>query len=372
MTMIFEKLERLYENNSFEIVEKKGLGHPDTLCDGISDTVSRGLSKYYIDHFGHILHHNVDKVLISAGKSAPEFGGGKVARPLCVIIGGRATDNFEGKSIPVYDIARESTEDYLRSTLRNIGDNFTIEPRLGMGASELKSLTKHVRSNDTSIGVGYAPLSYLERDVLKTEVYMRSVEGVGEDVKIMGLRIHNDIQLTLSAAILSKYAVNMEAYNKIKQNVSTLIKSSVSPIWDNTNIFVNAADTQTNIYLTITGTSAEMGDDGETGRGNRANGLITPGRPMTLEAHAGKNPVNHVGKIYNLLAIRAAEDIVRECAIKEAYVYIVSKIGAPLTEPQLKAAKVSGNPSEEKIEYIIDYWLEKIPDMTEEFLAGKI
>lgn len=50
-------------------------------------------------------------------------------------------------------------------------------------------------------------------------------------------------------------------------------------------VVINAADNYEKdiVYLTVTGTSAECGDDGQVGRGNRANGLITPYRPMTLE-----------------------------------------------------------------------------------------
>src|SRR5690606_40191772 len=76
---------------------------------------------------------------------------------------------------------------------------------------------------------------------------------------------------------------------------------------------VNMADGETpeSVYLTVTGTSAESGDYGQVGRGNRANGLITPHRPMSLEAVAGKNPVTHVGKLYNLLASRIAAEAAR-------------------------------------------------------------
>ena len=37
-----------------EVVERKGLGHPDTLCDGIAEAVSRALSKEYIKETGNI------------------------------------------------------------------------------------------------------------------------------------------------------------------------------------------------------------------------------------------------------------------------------------------------------------------------------
>lgn len=369
--MIIEQMDHPYRENRFEIVEKKGLGHPDTLCDGISDAISRGLSKYYRDHFGVILHHNVDKVLIVAGEAVPEFGGGRILKPMSIIIGGRATDQFEGTRIPVSDIAHDCTEKYLRSNIKNLGDNFHIEPRLGVGSAELRSLVERAGANDTSIGVGYAPFSRLEDDVTATERIVREVQGVGEDVKVMGIRHDGRIDLTISAAIISKYVKDMDAYSDIKVVIASRVLEAVSPQWEDALVSVNAADSGNNIYLTITGTSAEMGDDGETGRGNRANGLITPGRPMTLEAHAGKNPVNHVGKIYNILAKRAAEDIAKIDGIEDAYVYLVSKIGSPMDKPQIKAARIYGSAPYNKIEYAIDYWLERIPCITDDFLEER-
>ncbi len=59
-------------------------------------------------------------------------------------------------------------------------------------------------------------------------------------------------------------------------------------------VHVNTADDikKKSVFLTVTGTSAEMGDDGSVGRGNRCNGLITPNRPMSMEATSGKNPID--------------------------------------------------------------------------------
>jgi len=100
-------------------------------------------------------------------------------------------------------------------------------------------------------------------------------------------------------------------------------------------IVINNADTSETAYLTVTGTSAEAGDDGQVGRGNRANGLITPCRPMSLEAVAGKNPVSHVGKIYSIMSQLIADRIVRELPeATQVYVYMVSQINEPITEPQ--------------------------------------
>lgn len=368
--MIIRHAATQYKAEPFEIVERKGLGHPDTICDGISDSISRALSKYYLDRFGTILHHNVDKVLLIGGKSKPVLGGGEVIRPLSVVLGGRATDEFEGNKIPVYDIATSATAEFLKKTLRHIDDNFAIEPRIGSGSTELKSLVRMAGANDTSMGVGFAPLSHLERDVFEIERIARSTPGSGEDVKVMGIRKGDHAQFTVADAIVSKYAKTMDEYEDIKVNIAARAIDHVSARWADSSLAVNAADHDSNIYLTVTGTSAEMGDDGETGRGNRANGLITPGRPMTLEAHAGKNPVNHVGKIYNMIAIKAAEDITK-LGVEDAYVFLVSKIGSPLDEPQIKAVTIHGQADEKKIEYAVDYWLEQIPAFAEQFIAGK-
>jgi S-adenosylmethionine synthetase len=106
---------------------------------------------------------------------------------------------------------------------------------------------------------------------------------------------------------------------------------------------VNAADGDTpeSVYLTVTGLSAEAGDDGQVGRGNRVNGLITPYRPMSLEAAAGKNPVAHVGKLYNVMANRVAHAVVMEVPeVDEAYCYLLSRIGHPIADPPLFELKV--------------------------------
>jgi len=100
-------------------------------------------------------------------------------------------------------------------------------------------------------------------------------------------------------------------------------------------------DSPQGVYLTVTGLSAESGDDGQVGRGNRVNGLITPYRPMSLEAAAGKNPVTHVGKLYNIMAMRVAQRVIAELpAVKECYCYLLSRIGHPIDDPEVFDVKV--------------------------------
>jgi S-adenosylmethionine synthetase len=351
----------------FEVVERKGIGHPDTLADGISESLSRALSQFYLNEYGQILHHNVDKVLIIAGKSDPQFGGGSILVPPSVVIGGRATKP-SAKSLD--DICNEAVSSLFRKTVENLKD-FRVEPRVEEGAPELRSLIGR-GANDTSIGVGYSPLSPLEKLVLELEEEVRGVKGVGEDTKIMAVRIGDRLELVVAGAMVSKYILSMADYQDAKARVKERVLEKVDA-----QVNVNAADSGNNIYLTVTGTSIEMGDDGATGRGNRGNGLITPMRPMTMEAIAGKNPVSHVGKIYNVMAQRAAEEIAGLEGIEEAYVTLVSKIGSPIDQPLLRGTRISGDlkltvPLEARIDSIIDYWLQSTEDLIEDFVKGKL
>lgn len=351
----------------FEVVERKGLGHPDTLADGISESISRSLSQFYLDEFGQILHHNVDKVLIVAGRSAPRFGGGEILKPPTVVVGGRVTKPL---AKPVNEIIEESVSSFFRETVRSLKD-FRVESRVGEGAPELQSLIGR-GANDTSIGVGYAPLSATEQLVLDLEKEVRAVRGTGEDTKIMAVRVGDRLTIVVAVAMISQLIGSQEEYDLAKAKVKEAVLRKADA-----DIFVNAADSGNDIYLTVTGTSIEMGDDGATGRGNRCNGLITPNRPMTMEAVAGKNPVSHVGKIYNVLAGRAAAEIAELDGVAEAYVTLVSKIGSPIGQPLLRAVRISEEdqlPSglESKVDAILNYWLESTDALVEEFVKGSL
>lgn len=353
------------------MVERKGIGHPDTLADAVSEQLSRSLSRFYLDEYGEILHHNVDKVLIIAGKSDPRFGGGSILKPPAVVIGGRATRPSK-KSLD--EICQEAVSTVFSKSVKSLSQ-FGVEPRVEEGAPELRSLIGR-GANDTSIGVGYAPLSPVETLVLDLEKEVRSVRGVGEDTKLMAVRVGDRLDLVVAAAMVSRYIRSKEDYVEAKAKVREIVARKAGDI-PLSQVNVNAADSGNNIYLTVTGTSLEMGDDGATGRGNRGNGLITPMRPMTMEAIAGKNPVSHVGKIYNVMAARAASEIAEMEGIDEAYVTLVSKIGSPIQEPLYRGVRICGDLQmnealSSRIDSVLSYWLESSQDLVEQFVQGKL
>jgi S-adenosylmethionine synthetase len=340
-------------NQPLEVVERKGLGHPDTVCDALAEELSRTLCRFYLDKFGLILHHNVDKALLWGGSSQAVFGGGQVTEPMEIFLAGRAACEYKGKRVPVAELAEESCRNWLKSNFHALDPDkhVKIHSMIRPGSPELVALYLRqeasgvVLANDTSCGVGYAPLDDLERVVLEVEKHLNSKPvkathpAFGEDIKVMGVRHGDAIRLTVACAFIDRFISDVDEYVASKTDVASLALVSANRITrKKVTVEVNTADdiSSGSLYLTVTGTSAESGDDGEVGRGNRANGLITPYRPMNMEAAAGKNPVTHVGKLYNLAAQRITNAIVRELAeVEEAYCYLVSTIGRPVIEPQL-------------------------------------
>ena len=343
------------EKRGFEIVERKGLGHPDTLCDALAEAFSVALSRFYLDQFGMILHHNVDKVLLVGGTSQPRFGGGEVISPIELFFAGRATRQYKGVEVPVEELAIETSHKLFRDLLPALDPirHLRIHCLARPGSEDLVELFARRQqsgiwlANDSSIGAGFAPLSALEETVLALDRALSAPalrarhKAFGADTKLLALRHDQRREVTIACAFCDSYVANLGDYFTQKAELAA-IAAKACPT--DTEIAVNAADDRAagSIYLTVTGTSAEAGDDGEAGRGNRANGLITPCRPMTMEGVAGKNPVSHVGKLYNLAARDIATAILREIPELAAIeCYLASRIGAPVAEPDFIHLRVA-------------------------------
>ncbi len=379
------------EEQQTEIVERKGVGHPDSIADGLAESVSRGLSRMYRERFGRILHHNTDEVEVVGGQSAPKFGGGVVLEPAYIVLVGRATTQVNGERLPYRTIAIQAAHDYLESvcTNLNVDADVTLDCKIGQGSADLRGLyeTRRPLANDTSFGVSFAPYSQTELLALQTEELIngplkRDLKEVGQDIKVMAVRHGDKIRLTIAAAMVDRYVADKDHYRSVKDELRERILDHAVKYTDReVAVDINTGDNlQEGIwYLTVTGLSWENGDDGSVGRGNRNTGLITPYRPMSLEAVAGKNPVTHVGKLYNVLAYETAHKIAKEHAgsVREIWIRIVSQIGKPIDEPQAataqvipqKGTKLSGVKGD--IEAVLDDALANIQDLTARIVAGE-
>jgi S-adenosylmethionine synthetase len=279
---------------------------------------------------------------------------------------------------------------FLRSTIRVDRTNIEVIPMIKPGSDSLARVYAHGKSiaiaNDTSFGVGFAPYSALERHVLDAAATLRSAAfheafpAAGDDFKIMGLRQQQQWRFTVALALVDRHVSSIAHYAETKAAISAHLASKLpagSVVALNCLDPVDAKD-ESGLHLTVTGLSAEMGDDGQVGRGNRVNGLITPGRPMSLEAAAGKNPVSHVGKIYNVLAHAMAHDIARQVdGLAQVDVQLLSTIGRPIDQPQV--VLVEAGPAAAltvacrgAIEKVVNSWLDRIESVTTQLAQGQL
>ena len=376
-----------------EIVERKGTGHPDTICDYLAENLSRELCLWYLKEYGAVMHHNVDKALLVGGVARAEFGGGEIIEPIEIYLVGRAILEKDGKRLDAQELAVQTAKEWLRKNIKNldVDRHVKIYAKIKPGSKDLVELFERFQkkgevplANDTSFGVGYAPLDSLERAVYEAERFLNSEAmkkehpEIGEDIKVMGVRIRDEIRLTVALAFVGRYLKDVDEYFHKKEEIHRKLKSYIEGLLGRkVKIFINTADSRENnsVYITVTGTSAEQGDDGQVGRGNRVNGLIPPYRPMSLEAAAGKNPISHIGKIYNRVANLIAQRVVEEVeGVEEAYCYIVSQIGKPINEPQVLDVSIRSKKEpktlEEEVKRIAREELEKMPEVWKGFVEG--
>ncbi len=385
------------EKQKLEIVERKGLGHPDSICDAIMDRISVNLSREYMKRCGAIMHHNADKSLLVAGSTELRFGGGTVKEPMLLIVGDRATSEINGITIDIEGIAIKAAKEWFREKLRFVDPEKHVKYQIELkpGSPELVDIFRRkgrvLGANDTSAAVGYAPLTRTEKAVLFLEKHLnspdfkRSFPETGEDIKVMGLRKNDHLHLTVSMAFVDRYIPSEKEYFRRKEEVYEEILRFIQENTDFESITLglNTLDVEgrgiNGVYLTVLGTSAESGDSGQVGRGNRVNGVIPLNRPVCSEAAAGKNPVSHVGKIYNLLTHRIAEQVRQNVPeIEEVYIWLLSRIGQSIDQPAIAAAQVimkEGNSFEsvkKSIVEVIDYELENIDKFCKDLAEGKI
>lgn len=376
--VVSEALGQWIEDRPVEIVERKGIGHPDSLCDGIAERISVEYTKWCLENVGYALHHNFDKVQLVAGDVDVTYGQATLVKPIRIQIAGRGTPvTPDGRRIPMDAIAINAAKAHIRETMRYLDPDkhCVIDSYAGKGSSELMHAVHEITANDTSFGASHWPRSVLENAVYETCEHITGVLidqfPIGEDVKVMGMRQGRDITLTCAIPFIATRISDAAEYVEVKGAVQAAIQAFAETLAPehSVRVEVNTADDVENgaVYLTLTGTSAEMGDDGAVGRGNRVNGVIAPFRAASLEAAPGKNPISHVGKLYNVLALLAAQDIVESVdEVGEAQVCILSQIGKPLDRPLVATATVrskNGALSEAAKQAVIDVIDRRLADI---------
>jgi S-adenosylmethionine synthetase len=375
--------------SAIEVLERKGVGHPDTLCDAAAEAFSRRLGRAYVDAVGRVLHHNVDKALLVGGSTSARFGGGEWHEPIRLILAGRATGSAPGLEISVDEIGRAAAAEALGVVRHLRDDDVRLEVAVRSGSSDLRTVFERGSedlplANDTSIGVGFAPRSPTEELTLALDRRLLGLarsdpaSPYGEDTKVMVVRTGDSARITVAIAMIAPLLASEAAYHAAIERVRTEVHDeAVSLGFAAPDVRVNAADGPGSFYLTLSGTSAECGDDGQVGRGNRASGLISPMRPMTIEAYAGKNPRTHVGKLLSLAATDVAEACARHESVRAAECVLVSQIGALVSEPQAASVRLD-TPAEripelqKTVHRAIAEACARLPERWKEILVGDV
>lgn len=393
----------------FEFVERKWMGHPDTLSDSLAERLSLMYSRYTKDHFGAILHHNFDKTGLLWWASHVEFWEWYLTKPIRVLLTWRASTKFWDEVIPLEEMLINETKYFFREKfpmidiekglefhylLSNKSSPWKVdenskeegtrkhwfEPRSLSDLGELKFLW----SNDTSLWCGYYPLTQLERlileieNTLNSEQYKQDKPWLWSDIKLMGTRYLNDVDLTLCIPQIANHVKNIEEYRKNIESVEKTINEifiaqSKGNTLENISIHINTRDNYDTceLYLTATGSSIESWDEGLVWRGNRVNWLISPMKPMSMEGAAWKNPVYHIGKIYYIAAQKIAQKIY-ELTGSYVEVYLVSQSGRKLIDPWKTVIYIDKeNTTSPELRSLVYEELRKIPNITEDFLAGE-
>ncbi|MDI3390673.1 methionine adenosyltransferase [Streptomyces sp. B-S-A8] len=384
------------------IVERKGLGHPDTLADHLAERLSRAYSRYTVRHFGAVLHHNFDKLALLGGASEVRYGGGEMTSPVRVLVNGRAAPMCGGERIPVNEIVETEIRAFFAERLPEVSDHLDIVFNITSNSSPGAVLTgdevpdrtrwfnprsvddlreRRVRlSNDTSLGTGWAPENAFESFVRELvdhfsgdSDFTRAHCWCGSDVKLMGYWDGEQADVVLCVPQKSRHVACRAEYIR---NTETVLAecyhmAALRLPGAKVSFRLNARDVpeKDELYLTHTGSSIESGDEGVVGRGNRVNGLITPLRPMNLEGANGKNPVYHVGKLYNIAAQRLANRLY-EATGEHAEVHLVSTTGQRLDQPWRILVRLSSSDVEiDKVQALITEALDEFPALTDELVS---
>jgi len=351
VTTVIEALDEApVARHRVELVERKGLGHPDTVCDSLAEAAAVALNRMYLAEVGAIAHYNVDKALLVAGQCVKTFGRGEITRPMELILGDRATFEVGGRRLPVEETVLGAVEAWTAAHLPGVRPDRDLLTRVALspGAAGLRSIfaagAGPIASNDTSGASGWAPLSPTEATVLAVERFLNGGEfkrrfpDTGQDVKVFGLREDDRLSVTVAMPMLSRAVASEAVYFRRKEEIVAALVAHFSGVPFQLDFRLNNLDSAgagvDGLYLALTGTSAEDADSGQVGRGNGANGLIAFSRPTGGEAAAGKNAVAHAGKIYSVLSHRLAGLVhARHPELPQVYVHLAARIGDPVDRP---------------------------------------
>ncbi len=375
--MDYLKIENIYqdpEKRRIEIVERKGIGHPDTLADALAESVSMEYARYCRENFGFILHYNVDKLYIGAGHFKIGYGFCEMLKPVQVSINGRMSNSFNGTSIDLESICQKAIGPYLRSVLPHlkpeqvvINSNSTqytkipnwFSPRGKIDLPEYENL----KANDTSVCVSHWPMTTSERLAYELEGYFWKMQDgfpvpkfkqFGQDIKVMVSREGKKIDVTVCLPVISTQISSLNDNDIYVQEAENFLNELANEIIAGTEYSVKVkVNPYQRIYMLGIGSCIECGEEGVVGRGNMNSGIISIFRSHSVEAWAGKNPVYHTGRVLGFLTMNLAKAIYAKLGVK-CTVIAMTKNSHSLLPPHMLSIEVDQDVPIDKVKEIVN------------------
>jgi S-adenosylmethionine synthetase len=342
-----------------EIVERKGLGHPDTMADLVAEVFCHRYARHCLDTVGLVPNHSADKVTLAGADTVVRLGGYDVVTPIQAYYFGKVTRRVAGVALPVEEIFDAAVDDVLALATRypGIREHTAKHVRAVVGhpidhhpgyyqpvsVEQLQSIATTERfANDTVACSGTASPTGVEQLVLDLERRLQGpgftaeVPGTGSDIKVLAIRDGAALDVTVCLPFHPEEIPSWREYDARLEHARKLVLDFVEsrpvPGVDDVTLHLNGRDVPGRGYLAPFGTCLGKGDVGAVGRGNRYSGLISSSRTLSVEAPAGKNVMHHTGKLYTVLAGTIAEDI-RDRLGVEAEVTVTSRVGQRLELP---------------------------------------
>lgn len=337
------EVNRSYQGPEYlsqEVVERKGLGHPDTLVDGIAEYSEVKYAEYCLERFGVIPHHNLDKAMLLGGLCLQQFGGSEFESPLRMLFMGRASKSFGGTEIPIAEIQDQAARAYLSRVMphldvsdpnvygaESLTSNHSTRP-YWFAPRSVEDLPEYLAdvplANDTATMISYWPLTNTEKLALDLEGYFYEddsnglprprFEFVGQDIKAMCVRNGNHIDVTMAVPQIAPLTANMDEYLDRRKSLEQALQAyAEEKLQGENSVKVNMTTEGTTgkprVYMVTGGSCTDFGEEGAVGRGNKTHGIISSFRPNTMEAPHGKNPTYFVGKLLGYQADLIAKTI---------------------------------------------------------------
>jgi S-adenosylmethionine synthetase len=380
-----------------EIVERKGRGHPDTLTDHLADVLSNKFCQYTLERFGEVLHHNFDKVGLLGGKSVVAFGRGELIEPIRVLLNGRAADAFHHQPIPLRDLLVKWTEAFLQQELPLLNPskdlvfhyNVSNSNTAGYPTDDFRPESTaparqrlNLLSSDTAALCASFPPTPLEVAVYSAEKlltdnnFRTARPWLGSDIKVLGVRFGEEVEITACIPQIARYVGSSDEYLNNLSIIREILECHFAEhlLGMRVSITLNSKDDApgNSFYLTAIGSCIESGDEGMVGRGNRPNGLISVCRPFSGEAACGKNPMFFPGKVYNAVAIAAAQRLYEISGVA-SHVWLVAQEGRTLADPWWAMVIFEGAPlNQAAVERILADQLGRISEHSDALIEGRI